>query len=246
MPDEDIKTQKPGSINSRFSASFLRSRLSCVHDCLLCAHDDCLVSGSLQPPFHSCRLIQCGEGTHSDAVESPALAGHCWEILLEKLFLKPVRVRAVSESSCLHSVLRDPFGMFRTISGIIFLTCTVFDESVHLKGVEDALRDGKGDVIEVVVEDLIIRVRVDKADFHKDSGHAGAAQDDQPGAFFDSQVREPDCFELLVYVLRHLEFQPGLVVDKGFNTGISVGFRAGVAVEGYKKSTPASFASIAF
>ena len=79
-----------------------------------------------------------------------------------------------------------------------------------------------GDVVEVIVEQLIVRVGIDETDFHKDSGHFCSFQDDEVRAGFHAEIDKADTFQLVVDVLRHFQFDTGQAVYKRFHTGNSI------------------------
>ena len=93
------------------------------------------------------------------------------------------------------------------ISGIAVREHVVPDQSVHLKRIEYAFCDGKGDVAKIVVKELVVSIGVDKSGFYEHGGHPGAAEDDQARTLLDPEVYKADGLQLFVYVLCHLKLQ---------------------------------------
>ena len=93
------------------------------------------------------------------------------------------------------------------ISGIAAREHVVPDQSVHLKRIEYAFCDRKGDVVKIVIEKLVVSIRIDKSGFYEHGRHPGAAEDDQARALLDPEVYEADGLQLFVYVLCHLKLQ---------------------------------------
>ena len=120
------------------------------------------------------------------------------------------------------------------------------NRGIDAECIEDAFSYGKGDIAEVIVKEHVVRVRIDKSDFDKNRRHFCASEDNEPGAGFYSEIYKTDPLKLFVYIFRHLQFNAGFVVDKRFDSRDSVILRKELRWIEMKKSTPASFASIAF
>lgn len=201
----------------RFCRGFLRS-----------AHNKCGISGAFQALFHLGRFIQCTVVSHPDTEVSVSFFDRCREILFQKFVQQAVCVSRIPERADLYTVDR------RTGRGVAG-GGTAGRGIIGIQRIQDPVGNCLGDILKVIVKQLIIRIGVDKSDFDQNGRHVRAPQDDQIRAGFDAEVDEPDRFQLFIDIFRHLQLDAGEIVYKRFYPGYDIIRRKRVAVDGDKE-----------
>ena len=80
--------------------------------------------------------------------------------------------------------------------------------------IQDSGGDCLGDVIKIFIKQRIVCVGIYKPGFHQDRRHFRPVQDDQVGAGLNSKVHKAHRLQLVIDIFRHLQLDPGEVVDQ--------------------------------
>ena len=148
-----------------------------AHD-RLPAHDKCLVAGSFQAALHLRRFIEGGEAaTVIRGNRSPSHSRR--EILFLEFIEQAVGIDLIAEEAGLYRVrYRGGRGVFRKITA-------------HPQGIQDPFGDGKRDVIEIIVKEIMLSVsELINPTSTRTAGILSTPEHYQPGAGLDAQIDE--------------------------------------------------------
>ena len=154
-------------------------------------YDQCLISCPFQTPFHLYRIIQVVKFTHIDSVIRPGPVNVRRIFLFQQLIQQPVRIPLIAEQSHLHPVHRNFF----------FL-----DQAVTFQCIQNSIRDCLCNILEIIIKQLIVCIRIDESDFYQHRRHLCTFQDYKIRSCFHPQIHKPYTFQLLIDILCHFIF----------------------------------------